>query len=214
MARRNAGFTLIEVLVAMTIMAVIGAALVATVTAISRSWQSAETRGDRLGQLQEAFLISWYDFSQAAPFQAATASFPSPVVLKGETQDAYLGRHGFSNPFGQPRSNLEAVHYAYAARRLVRYAAPAAALAGITDSAAADDILKTHSRLIARDVDVTAAVIDQKGDAYTDWGTGSQASPPPPQFLSLQFDMTPFGEVEEDVPIFFWQPGGQNAPSP
>lgn len=214
MARRaeasRQGFTLIEVLVTMTIMAVIGAVLVTTLATISRSWQSADARGERLRCLQDLFLISWYDFSQAVPFRAAAASFSSPLILHDAPDEAFVERRGWSNPFGLPRSNVEAVHFTYLDHRVRRYSLPAGELAGTTVAVAAD-ILAGQSRLLAENVGVQTAVIDGKGNPYVNWGDDGQSKAAlPPQCLSLRFEMAPFGTIEEDIPLVLWHENEQS----
>ncbi|MEQ8205571.1 MAG: type II secretion system minor pseudopilin GspJ [Woeseia sp.] len=122
---RTSGFTLIEVLVAMAIFALMSALAYG---ALSRTIASSEILGDRMTRLQaiqRTIRQMDQDFTQLAPrpIRKDLADSYSPALeadgLSGLALE--LTRSGWSNPNALPRSTLQRVAYVVEAEELRRY---------------------------------------------------------------------------------------------
>lgn len=127
----TAGFTLVEVLVALSIFALLAAAAVG-VMAWSADQQSAvRTRMDRLGKLQRAHALLKADLSQAALRRTRRddggAELSAFVAAPpGDSTQPLLGfaRRGWSNPDAAPRASMQYVEYRLVDDRLERSSRP------------------------------------------------------------------------------------------
>lgn len=101
------GFTLVEVLVTVAIMAVIGLASAAVVNAMMRTSEQSEQAIKQLEQLQYTMLTIEQDIRHLVPRQTSTDFY----VLADENLLAFV-RSGWFNPAGIfPRSELQPVVY-------------------------------------------------------------------------------------------------------
>lgn len=117
MARRTAGFTLIEVLLALMIMAMI--AMLSAQAFNTAASGSAATREamDRLAEIDRAFVLMENDFRNALPYQLPPVAFGGaslPAFFVSDGGDDYrmvLLRGGLANPLFQARSETVRVGY-------------------------------------------------------------------------------------------------------
>lgn len=125
--RREAGFTLVELLVALLIFGMLSAAGVAL---LSFSVRAQEASGERLGELAEirrAGALLTGDLAQAAPRIARDeGGVPQPAFIGGTGQDngasLALVRRGWDNFDGAARPSLQKVEYRLVENRLERRA--------------------------------------------------------------------------------------------
>lgn len=120
------GFTLVEMLVAITIFGLIAAGALSVMRATIVSREIAAERLDRLAGLQRMRIVLANDLSQAAPrrvrledgspalysFRAVTPNPGQPFLV--------LVRRGWENPDSAPRASLQYVEYRLEAGRLER----------------------------------------------------------------------------------------------
>ena len=115
----NAGFTLIEILVAMAIFTIIGLASTGVLNSVINSDQLSSERFEKLEELQRAMLTIERDILQIVPRKVRINSEPVSAVISGG-EDVFdsdadgLGfvRAGWHNPqMLLPRSTLQAVGY-------------------------------------------------------------------------------------------------------
>ncbi len=111
------GFTLIEIIVAMVIFALIGLGSYALLSNSMNIADLVELKGDRLAELQRAELRMEQDIEQLA-FRPTRNEFGDRIpLLRGESgysdSSGYLEftRSGWANPAALPRSDLEHVLY-------------------------------------------------------------------------------------------------------
>ncbi|HET7307981.1 MAG TPA: type II secretion system minor pseudopilin GspJ [Gammaproteobacteria bacterium] len=124
----NRGFTLLEILVAISIFAVVAAMAYGGLNGIIHQRHAVRTAMTRVKALQQGFTFLTRDLSQAAPrairdtidaaprpaFAGATRNIPALVLTHG----------GWSNPLGDARSTLQRVAYELDGDKLVRLSWP------------------------------------------------------------------------------------------
>ncbi|PHS68812.1 MAG: type II secretion system protein GspJ [Alcanivorax sp.] len=110
------GFTLVEVLVTVVIMAVIGLASASVINAIMRTSEQSETAIARLEKLQYSMLILEQDIRQIVARDNPTGRY----IFIDEDRLGFV-RSGWFNPLGLfPRSELQPVAYLIREGNLVR----------------------------------------------------------------------------------------------
>jgi general secretion pathway protein J len=110
--RAHRGFTLIEVLVAVLIFALLTAAAYAAVDTLLRSRQALHARAQSLQQLQTAMSRIERDLRQAMAVPVRDEYGEAQSLLRGNSSAIEFTRAGFSNPLGQTRARIEHVQWA------------------------------------------------------------------------------------------------------
>lgn len=115
--RRAAGFTLLEVLVAISIFALLGVASYRVLSSVMQTDERLAQRNEELRRLNRAFWVMQQDFEQIVPrsVRESSAGGTAPNWLVIDAQAALpirLTRGGRANPLGLPRSDLQRVAYA------------------------------------------------------------------------------------------------------
>jgi general secretion pathway protein J len=109
------GFTLLELLVAMAIFAILGTLALSGYTELQRQSEYAGQRLDRLREVQRAVQVIAQDLGQIEPrpIRAPLGDTVLPAVLATESIDYGLQftRAGWSNTAGLPRPTLQRVGY-------------------------------------------------------------------------------------------------------
>jgi general secretion pathway protein J len=115
-----AGFTLLELLVALAIFSLVAVMSYEGLKCVLNQQAATEVQADALAQLQKVYLLLQRDIEQVVPRPVRDEFGDEQPALAGD--DALqLTRGGWSNPAGRLRSSLQRVGYAYEDRELVRY---------------------------------------------------------------------------------------------
>lgn len=123
--RARAGFTLVEVLIALLIFALLAAAGAAVLGVTIDNRFAVKAASERVGDLQRMRALLRADLGQAAPRRARGAAGraqPQPIVGPAAPGDPVLvlSRTGASNPDGLPRPSMQRVEYRLVDGRLER----------------------------------------------------------------------------------------------
>ena len=115
-----AGFTLLELLVALSIFGLVATLSYSGLSAVMTQQSQTEIAADRLSELQKLYLIMQRDIEQVVlrPIRDEYGDVQPPLVGGENFQ---LTRAGWRNPAGRQRSNLQRVGYAIEEQQLVRY---------------------------------------------------------------------------------------------
>ncbi len=111
---RNAGFTLLELLVAMAVFAILAVMAYSGLNAVLENRKALQEQSERMRELQTAFLLIGRDFTQAAPRWVRDELGGNLEPLKGGEGFIPLVEFthtGKRNPTGVRRSHLERVAY-------------------------------------------------------------------------------------------------------
>ncbi|MDR2013772.1 MAG: type II secretion system minor pseudopilin GspJ [Rhodanobacter sp.] len=117
----HAGFTLIEVLVALAVFAALAAAAYGGLAQIARTRAALAEQQDRFAAVSRAVAALERDLRQTIdrPVLGNSGDAVLPA-LAGHADGVEFTRLGFANPRAEARSNLERVVYSIADRALVR----------------------------------------------------------------------------------------------
>jgi len=119
------GFTLLELVVAIAVFAVIAAMAYAGLRSILDSRQQVDAALDRLAELQRAVELLSDDLRQIVPRTVRDnqgADEAALRVLHGRASRLLFTRAGHANPLGLPRSSLQRIAYDLEGQTLVRRA--------------------------------------------------------------------------------------------
>ncbi len=137
MRRRQAGFTLLEMLVAVAIFVFVAAMAYGGLASVIHQREATEAQMQRLRELQQGVTILTRDLAQIAhrPVRSPLQGQMLPA-LRGSERDLptlAFTRGGWRNPLGRPRSTLERVGYRLQDGDLVRLVWPVLDEARVTD---------------------------------------------------------------------------------
>ncbi|MCK4586682.1 MAG: type II secretion system minor pseudopilin GspJ [Gammaproteobacteria bacterium] len=122
--RRQSGFTLLELLVAIGIFALMAAMAYGGLNNLIESRQITDQHAARLTQLQTTFLWLGRDIEQTVNRRIRDEYGDSQLALSSTEVGRYqleLTRGGWRNPVGRARSNLQRVAYSVRENQLIRF---------------------------------------------------------------------------------------------
>ena len=165
MSRRNAGFTLVELLVAMAIVAVIGALAFTGLTRVIGQQEIARERSERWREIQLAVRVFAQDLAQIHPRpvrnEIGEGYQPSVLATPNAPFALEFSRGGWANPAGFRRGSVMRVAYDFEDDKLVRYHWPVV-----------DRLLSTpplRQELLAGVANVEIRFLDASGEWHVEW---------------------------------------------
>jgi general secretion pathway protein J len=195
-----AGFTLLELLVAMAIFGIVATMALGGLNALLGQQEIARQQLQRLQQVQRAVRILTADFSQLNPRvvrdQLGSANDP-PLLAECRAEGLVcLSRDGWRNPFWQqPRGTLQRVRYRIEDDRIVR-----------EYWSAMDLTLSNEPRgeVLVDDVEsFTIEYLDAQGQPQTVWPAqqSGAADSPLPRAVSFTIRLRDWGEIVRTVEV-------------
>jgi general secretion pathway protein J len=185
----KAGFTLVEVLIALLIFALLAAAGAVVLSQTINTRFAIQANTDRVADLQRLRALLKADLAQATSRRTrAPTGRPLPRPLMGPEQPGdpvlVLARSGWSNPDAAPRSSLQRVEYRLVEDRLERRVSP------YLDGARAG-----APQVLYRGVkDVAVSFVNDGGEAPAFIPT---AAHPLPDAVRIVMTLDGFGRVEQ-----------------
>jgi general secretion pathway protein J len=119
--RLQAGFTLLEMLVALSIFALVSVMSYSGLRSVLQQRSATEAEANRLGELQKIYQLMQRDLEQAVN-RPVRGEYGDTLPPLSGAESLQFTRAGWNNPLGYPRSSLQRVGYARVDERLVRYA--------------------------------------------------------------------------------------------
>ena len=188
---RQSGFTLMEVLVALFIFAVVGLISAQLLGRTVNAYEVLDDRGQRLGQIHRAMLVVERDMLQFRnrPIRMAQGE-PLPALMIGDEGALSMTRGGWRNPLQRPRSELQRVGYRMQDEKLVR------GYWSVLDRRGDEEPI---SQTLLEGVEkLEFFAIDQNGEEHKFWPpkAGQGAGQLQIAGLVLRISMVPLGVVE------------------
>lgn len=117
------GFTLMEVLIAVTITSVIGMGVWQVINSVVNSRDRVNELANQFDGLQKAVLLLERDITQIVnrPARDVYGDFQWALTTREEGYDFMLTRQGWRNPLGLRRSSLQRVAWEYTGNELRRH---------------------------------------------------------------------------------------------
>jgi len=193
--RRQHGFTLIEILVAVAIVAVIGVIALGGLSQVIQQQTIARERADRWREIQFAIRMVMQDLAQIHPRPARDElgeGWQPSVLANPNAQFALeVSRGGWANPTGFPRGSVLRVAYDWEDGALVRYHWP------VMDRA--PGTLPIRTNLLENVANVEIEFMDQGGGWHFDWPpvemAGAETLVARPRLIRFALELEDFGLI-------------------
>jgi len=193
--RTQGGFTLFEMLIAVSIFAVMGVIAFGGLSQMTRTGQAVVDANDRLSDLQFAVVYFNRDWTQVSPRNIRNQYGDEESNLIIEDGQITFTRSGWSNLLGQRRSSLQRVQYQVVDEQLVRRHWRT------LDQGIGEQPLQV---VLLDDVkSMEVEMLDAKGQAITDWPQEASRTEAP-IVLAFRLELSDMGEITRLLEI----PGG------
>ena len=193
---KQAGFTLFEMVIAVSIFAVMGVIAFGGLSEITRNGQTVADANDRLSDMQFAVVYMSRDWAQVSPRRIRNQYGDEEHNIIIEDDTITFTRSGWSNLLGQKRSNLQRVQYRVVDNQLRRLYWPS------LDQGIAEKPIE-----VALLDDVESMEVEFQnalGQAIREWPIGPGFSGDDPVLLAVKLDLPDIGEIRRLLEV----PGG------
>lgn len=207
--QRECGFTLLELLVAMGIFALVSVMAMGGLNAVLSQQSQARKQLARLHELQRAVNLMSNDFGQASPRYArdylkdqGAASEP-PFFADGRGDPLVrLTRDGWPNPARQARGTLQRVQYRIEKDKLIREYWPVVDWT-VNTNIQTETILQNFEKFELAFLDNSdPGSSDAWHDTWPPLRTGSSGKAPDrPRAVRIRFKLKDWGEIERLVEV-------------
>ena len=197
------GFTLVELVIAMAIVAVIGVIALAGLSTVLQQQAIAEARAERWRDIQFAMHIIAQDLAQVHPRAARDESGEtwkaSFLAGAGEQFAVEFSRGGWANPAGLPRGHVLRVAYDWEDNdsTLVRFHWPAVDRTFTTPPA--------RTELLTGVDDVQIRLLDRTGEWQREWPPLDMPEPnalvTPPRLVEFSLHLEDYGHLWRTVEV-------------
>jgi general secretion pathway protein J len=184
------GFTLLELLVALSIFAIVAMLAYGGLDSVLEQRLQTEESAERLAVLQKTYLIIQRDIEQLVP-RSVRSKFGDKRAAIAGAEHLNLTRGGWSNPLNNPRSSLQRVGYTVYERRLIRYSW--LVLDSAQDSEPRKQVLATQL------TGLRVRYLDQNDHWQQQWpaekSTGGEPSDELPRAVEMTLEHEHYGEI-------------------
>ncbi len=186
-----AGFTLLELLVALSLFAVLSVIAYGGLRSVLDADRASQQQAERLARMQTLYAILSRDLRQAVDRPVRDAFGDTLPPLMAQYDQLEFSRSGRRNPAALPRSKLQRIAYHFRDNKLLRLSW--AVLDRAQDSSANEQILLD-------DIDqFSLSFLDRNDRWLSSWppsGGQRQPLPPLPRAVEIGFDSEAWGHIE------------------
>ena len=184
---RQFGFTLLEMVIAVSIFALMGAAAFTGLTHMTRNGQEIADANDRLSDMQFAVVYMSRDWSQVSPRRIRNQYGDEEHNIIIEDNVITFTRSGWSNLLGHQRSNLQRVQYRVVDNQLRRLHWPS------LDQAIGEEPIEVT---LLDDVEsLEVEFVDALNKPIRQWPADTELSGAPPIVLAIRLELIDIGEI-------------------
>lgn len=183
------GFTLFEILVAVSIFAIIGTMTMSSLIQVGRTGEQVSESQRQLSQIQFALGYLGKDVIQLVNRKIRDQYGDEQPQLKIAENSLVFTRSGWSNLLGQPRSNLQRVEYRLEDDNLQRRYWPQ------LDQAYTE--VSVEQNLLSGVEDFSIRLLTAGKQTYEDWPPDETLATQPekPVAIEMTLNLTDFGEI-------------------
>jgi len=190
MNNKNNGFTLLEILIALFVFAIVSLMMVSALHNILNNQSRVEQRSKSFAELQLALLLLENDLEQTINRPILNAHGDQEAAFLGDATNITFTHTGLSNPFNQlHRSTLQRVSYQFSEKKLTRVVWPVLDQAPHTQSS---------QKLLLNDIsDLRFTFMDQENHFQKEWPPTDKQKTSLPRAVQISFTLKSRGKITQ-----------------
>lgn len=192
-ATRSPGFTLFEMVIAVSIFALMGVMAFTGLNQMTRNGQEVADANDRLSDLQFAVVYMVRDWTQVSPRRIRNQYGDEEHNVVIEDDIITFTRGGWSNLLGRKRSSLQRVQYRVVDNQLRRRHWPS------LDQGIGEEPIEVAMLDEVESMEVV--FLDAQGQAIRDWPQDGGSSEDRPIMLAIRLELSDIGEISRLLEI-------------